>query len=101
MTRTGLTMWTRTRSALAAILLSIALPAAAQDAPPAGPSPREQAEQGLELLMKALEGWIDALPRYGAPKITPEGDIIIPRLDKDRPSPPGPQQGAPEGGLRL
>ncbi|WP_448190619.1 hypothetical protein [Azospirillum sp. sgz301742] len=57
-----------------------------RDAPPA--TPTEQAKQGFDLLLKALEGWIRQFPTYAAPEVTPEGDIIIRRLDRTRPAPP-------------
>ncbi|HEY0835832.1 MAG TPA: hypothetical protein VGE72_18155 [Azospirillum sp.] len=59
-------------------------------------TPGEQARKGLELLMQALEGWIRQFPAYAVPEFTPDGDIIIRRLDKDRPIAPDPQA-APGG----
>ncbi|WP_149470359.1 hypothetical protein [Roseomonas genomospecies 6] len=78
-----------------------AVPAGAADTPPppgATPPPSQtpsqpgdQARQGLELLMKALEGWVRQMPLFSAPEVTPEGDIIIRRLDRNRPSEPEPR----------
>lgn len=70
-----------------------ALPPATQPA-----TPGEQARKGLELLMKALEGWIRQFPAYAAPEFTPDGDIIIRRLDKNRPPAPDPQSAPAPGG---
>ena len=75
--------------------------------PPGSPStPGEQARQGLELLMKALEGWVRQMPMFAAPEVTPEGDIIIRRLDRDRPAPsepapPKPGASAPDAPTDL
>lgn len=61
--------------------------------PPGAPStPGDQARQGLDLLMKALEGWVRQVPMFAAPEVTPEGDIIIRRLDR---SPPAPSEPTP------
>ncbi|HYH17417.1 MAG TPA: hypothetical protein VD995_02260 [Azospirillum sp.] len=83
-------------------------PALAADPPAATPpppppavqpaTPGEQAKMGLELLMKALEGWIRQFPAYAAPEFTPDGDIIIRRLDKNRPATPDPQSVPAPGG---
>ncbi|KAA0688396.1 hypothetical protein [Azospirillum brasilense] len=66
-------------------------------APPSGaPStPGEQARQGVELLMKALEGWVRQVPMFAPPEVTPEGDIVIRRLDRSRPAPPNPAPADP------
>lgn len=74
-------------------------PADAAPPPAAQPAtPGEQAKMGLELLMKALEGWIRQFPAYAVPEFTPDGDIIIRRLDKGRPAVPGePSAPAPGG----
>ncbi|TWA66110.1 hypothetical protein FBZ84_10767 [Azospirillum baldaniorum] len=65
--------------------------------PPSGaPStPGEQARQGVELLMKALEGWVRQVPMFAPPEVTPEGDIVIRRLDRSRPAPPNPTPAEP------
>ena len=63
----------------------------------AAPTPGDQAKQGVELLLKALDGWIRQLPSYAPPEVTPEGDIIIRRLDRNRPTVPGaPPVGPPD-----
>ncbi|MDQ2101581.1 hypothetical protein [Azospirillum isscasi] len=79
-----------------------AVPAGAADTPPppgAAPPPAqpgEQARQGLDLLMKALEGWVRQMPMFAAPEVTPEGDIVIRRLDRNRPAPSEPAPQKPE-----
>src|SRR5690625_1843884 len=79
------------------LLLGSALPAtsswAAQEEPtqPRGdPPPEELARDGVELLLRALQGFLEALPSYGLPFLDEEGNIIIPRLDPSPldPSPP-------------
>ncbi|MEX0923445.1 MAG: hypothetical protein WDZ84_11775 [Rhodovibrionaceae bacterium] len=40
----------------------------------------EQARQGLESLMLALESFIQAIPQYEMPEILDNGDIIIRRV---------------------
>lgn len=86
----------RRMSVLLAAVALLAAPALAADPPtPAAPTPGEQAKQGVELLMKALEGWIRQLPSYAPPEVTPEGDIIIRRLDRNRPTPPAPAPDTP------
>lgn len=80
--------------------------AAERSAPPSGAAspdtPGEQARQGLDLLMRALQGWVRQVPLYAPPEILPNGDIIIRRLDRSAPeddgkSPPPsvPPSGAP------
>ncbi|WP_448207640.1 hypothetical protein [Azospirillum sp. sgz302134] len=90
----------RSVTVLLAASLAWTAPAFAADTPatppPAPGTPGDQARQGLDLLMKALEGWVRQMPLYAPPEVTPEGDIIIRRLDKNRPAPPG-GQGAPDG----
>lgn len=95
---------------LAAALLALGLgaPVAAQDRPAVPPgkpplqdmTPQEQALQGLELVLKGLEGMMRQFPYYAPPEITPEGDIILRRLDpqtgKPRTAPV-----APKGGARI
>jgi len=81
-----------------AAAMLLAAPAFAADPPaPAAPTPGEHARQGVELLLKALEGWIRQLPSYTPPEVTPEGDIIIRRLDRNRAAPPGPPPMGPPG----
>lgn len=90
-------------SVLLATAVMLAAPVLAADPPkdaipPA--TPAEQAKQGFDLLLKALEGWIQQFPTYAAPEVTPEGDIIIRRLDRARPAPPTtpPDPNKPPGG---
>ena len=93
-------------SVLIAAAALLAAPARAADPPapippaPLTATPGEQAKQGFELLLKALEGWIRQFPTYAAPEVTPEGDIIIRRLDRTRPAPPTtpPDPSQPPGG---
>ncbi|MBP2311184.1 hypothetical protein [Azospirillum soli] len=66
-------------------------PGSPPSATPAPMTPGEQARQGLDLLMKALEGWVRQVPLFAPPEVTPEGDIIIRRLDRNRPPPPPPE----------
>lgn len=96
------TLGMRTLSLTFAAGLLWVMPACAADPPPASPAPSpptgpampvpatpgEQARQGLDLLMKALEGWVRQMPLFAPPEVTPEGDIIIRRLDRNRPVPP-------------
>lgn len=86
--------------ALSATPAPAADPPADTAAPPAAQpaTPSEQARKGLELLMKALEGWIRQFPVYAAPEFTPDGDIIIRRLDKNRPATPDQPAPPPPGG---
>ena len=88
---------------LLAAAMMLAAPALAADPPKDAPlpgTPGEQAKQGFELLLKALEGWIRQFPTYAAPEVTPEGDIVIRRLDRTRPTPPTtpPDPNKPPGG---
>lgn len=82
-----------TRQSIAALLLLAALattPAAAQapqQAPqatePEARAPEEMAREGVELLLRALRGFLEAVPQYGLPRIDDNGDIVIPRLRRD------------------
>lgn len=81
------------RLILAAVLLAALAapgPAAAQSQPPSGKeeSPEELAREGVERLMRALEGILKAIPQYGVPRVEEDGDIVIPRLN-----PPGEKDG--------
>lgn len=78
--------------ATAAILAGQAM---AAETAPQPVTPGEQAKQGFDLLLKALEGWIRQFPTYAPPEVTPEGDIIIRRLDRTRPAPPTAPQPTP------
>jgi hypothetical protein len=96
---------TAIRATALATALTLALaahPAAAQDNGSEG-SPGEMAREGVEQLMNAIETFVHSLPMYGAPRIDEEGNIVIPRLDKDEPSERTPERKpenpdrAPEG----
>lgn len=54
------------------------------------PESREEAEramrEGVERMLDAMELFLQAIPQYEAPEITPEGDIII-RRRNPRPAP--------------
>lgn len=77
----------RAKVVLAAAALGVVLggmPAAGgegegRDAP--GREPEELAREGVEKLMRALEGLLQAIPQYGAPYVDEDGDIVIPRLN--------------------
>jgi hypothetical protein len=76
----------RTLTLATALTLALAVqPAAAQDNESEG-GPGEMAREGVEQLMNAIETFVHSLPMYGAPRIDEEGNIVIPRLDKDEPS---------------
>jgi hypothetical protein len=62
-----------------------AAPPAAPSAPSVPSSPKDQAILGLDLLLKAMGGMLSQFPYYAAPKIMPNGDIVIRRLE---PTPP-------------
>lgn len=72
-------------AAAAAIVLGLVLatPARAGDdrplAQPFDQRVEELAREGAERLKQAFERFLERMPRYGAPRTTPEGDIIIPR----------------------
>ncbi|MGQ9367349.1 hypothetical protein [Azospirillum sp. ST 5-10] len=101
----------RTLTTLAFAVLLLAGPAAAAEAPPAPEAPAQEApvpevppdtpaakaRRGLDLLLQALEGWINQLPSYAPPEVMQNGDIIIRRLDRP-PSPPSPPSAPPPGG---
>ncbi len=40
----------------------------------------ELARESLDMLMRALDAMIDAVPQYALPEITEDGDIIIRRI---------------------
>lgn len=62
-------------------------PAVAQGA--AGPTPQEQAMQGLDLILKGLRGMIEQVPIYGPPEMLPNGDILIRRVSPPPDAPTG------------
>ena len=84
--------------ALASFLLSPATTRAEETAPPSEtPDLRKGAEEMSEAAQEAIERfvamigpmlenfehWIDDMPRYEAPEVLPNGDIIIRRIPKD------------------
>lgn len=71
-----------TTFAAALTLALAATPVLAQDQEQQG-SPGEMAREGVEQLMNAIETFVHSLPMYGAPRIDDEGNIVIPRLEKD------------------
>lgn len=86
---------------LAAVLVTATLglsPArAAEDAPLSNRA--EQAEkalrEGAEKMIKALQGLIQSIPQYEAPKVLDNGDIILRRKSPDAPTPESPQRTPP------
>lgn len=75
---------------LAVILLLLAGPAAAEEQA----RPEDLAREGAAKLMRALELFLETLPRYEAPRVLPNGDILIPRA----PRPEGGEGERREGG---
>ncbi|WP_366556465.1 hypothetical protein [Aquibaculum sediminis] len=80
---------------LVAVLLTSSLatvPALAQNGGPPGDNapestppesaPEEMAREGVELLLRALRGFLSSVPQYGLPRIEENGDIVIPRLNR-------------------
>ena len=75
--------------AMRTLILALALlaaPVAAQERA----NPEDMAREGAGKLMRALELFLDSIPRYGAPQVAPNGDIVIPRHPRN-----GPQREAP------
>src|SRR5262245_66610933 len=82
------------------VLVALALAGAMAAAPPSaepehehGPpadSPRELAIEGFHTLMRALQLYIDSLPRFEMPMLTEDGDIIIRRKRPPEGPPPAP-----------
>lgn len=56
-----------------------------------------------EAILRGLGKDISALPRYGAPRVLPNGDILIPRLPDPDPAPPqdAPADAPRDGGERI
>ncbi|MEI6558321.1 MAG: hypothetical protein WCO00_07915 [Rhodospirillaceae bacterium] len=76
---------------LAALLPTAAPPPARAGEPAAAlPTPREQALQGLDMVMQGLRRIIEQVPLYGPPEIAPNGDIIMRRLTPGEPKAPEP-----------
>lgn len=79
-------------SLLAACLLTVPVTGASADSTPQNNSTAEAerlANEALAKMMKALDLLISTVPRYAAPEVLPNGDIIIRRLnpkeDSDEP----------------
>lgn len=64
-----------------ATALTAPTPGLAQEPEPK--PPEEMAREGVELLLRALRGFLEAVPQYGLPRIDENGDIVIPRLRRD------------------
>ena len=68
-------------------------------------APEEMAREGVELLLRALRGFLQAVPHYGLPRIEENGDIVIPRLDGSRDGeeapPPASDDKTGEEGIRT
>jgi len=64
---------------LIVILCLLAAPAAADERARAEGLARE----GAGKLLRALELFLDSIPRYGAPRVDPNGDIVIPRSPRE------------------
>lgn len=77
---------------LAIVLLLLAGPAAAEERD----RPEDLAREGAAKLMRALELFLETLPRYEAPRMLPNGDILIPRAPRRETEPSEPAPGAPE-----
>lgn len=63
---------------LVLLLCLLAAPAAADERSRA----EDLAREGAGKLLRALELFLDSIPRYGAPQIAPNGDIVIPRAPR-------------------
>jgi hypothetical protein len=83
---------------VAIVLLAAAqlLVPAASRAAEAEKAPSELAIEGVAKLLDALELFIDSIPRYEAPYIDGDGDIVIPRKPAPEARPPERQPGQPE-----
>jgi hypothetical protein len=63
-------------------LLALPLATASAESPQGGTAEAERlANEAIAKMMKALDMLIMTVPRYAAPEILPNGDIIIRRLD--------------------
>jgi hypothetical protein len=78
--------------ALMAAVLAAAAPAGAQSSPEDDMMEKQKragelAREATEMLMRAIELMIQAIPQYGMPEIDEDGNIIIPRLPRKTPAP--------------
>ncbi|SLN34912.1 hypothetical protein [Oceanibacterium hippocampi] len=46
--------------------------------------PSELAREGIERFMRALELFVDQIPLYGVPYVDGDGNVVIPRIDRDK-----------------
>ena len=77
-------MRTRLLPLFALALLSVPMAAASADSLQGNTKEAEQlANEALTKMMKALNLLIMTVPRYAAPEVLPNGDIIIRRLDPE------------------
>jgi len=77
-------MRTRLLPLFALALLSVPMAAASADSLQDNTKEAEQlANEALTKMMKALNLLIMTVPRYAAPEVLPNGDIIIRRLDPE------------------
>lgn len=60
------------------VLCLLGAPAAADERA----RPEDLAREGAGKLLRALELFLDSIPRYGAPRVAPNGDIVIPRAPR-------------------
>jgi hypothetical protein len=69
-------------SLLAACLLAVPVAGASADSAQNSTAEAERlANEAIAKMMKALDLLISTVPRYAAPEVLPNGDIIIRRLD--------------------
>lgn len=55
--------------------------AAEEEVPPGGWDELSEALDELAAVAEQFQRWVDDLPRYGAPRITEDGDILVPRRE--------------------
>jgi len=91
------------RSVAAALLgglLAVTAPSAghSDSADRPSPAPEESLEEATQHLLRAIELMLMAIPRYAAPEVLENGDIIIRRIPPQREDAPpvAPERDAPE-----
>ncbi len=81
-------------AAAALAIMVDAAPASAQERNPP-PDPREKAEEafreGAQIILRALQLFLESVPQYAAPEVLDNGDIIIRRKRRD----PRPEENKP------